>query len=111
VLVLTANECLPLLISLFFTKSLVTALEDVLAASVFRKRQTTAQSSVFDVGYRVLHALWADSTRNRAAEACEGALLMMLTASALESTSHTYSQQRELVLNNFQFYKYKATNV
>jgi hypothetical protein len=38
-------------------------------------------------------------------------LLMMLTASALESTSHTYSQQRELVLNNFQFYKYKATNV
>jgi hypothetical protein len=111
VLVLTANECLPLLISLFFTESFVTALEDVLAATVFRKRQTTAQSSVFDVGYRVLHALWAFSTRNRAAEACEGALLMMLTASALESTSHTYSQQRELVLNNFQFYKYKATNV
>ena len=76
-------------------QTLVTELEDALAASVFRKRQTTAQSSVFDVGYRVLHARWADSTRNRAAEACEGALLMMLTTSALESTSHTYRQQRD----------------
>lgn len=56
VLDLTVNECILLLASMF-VESLVPELEDALAASVFRKRQTAAQSSVFDVGYRVLHAL------------------------------------------------------
>jgi hypothetical protein len=56
VLDLTVNECLLLLASTFVEPS-APELEDVLAASVLRKRQTAAQSSVFDVGYRVLHAL------------------------------------------------------
>jgi len=56
VLDLTVNECL-LLLACAFVKSLAPELEDVFAASVSRKRQTAAQSSVFDVGYRVLHAL------------------------------------------------------
>uniref|UniRef100_A0A0A9EWV5 Uncharacterized protein n=1 Tax=Arundo donax TaxID=35708 RepID=A0A0A9EWV5_ARUDO len=85
------NECLLLLGSTSFANSLVPELEDVLVASVFRKRQTAAQSSILEVGYSVLQARRADSTRNRAAEACEGALLMMLTTSSLVSTSHTPS--------------------
>jgi hypothetical protein len=55
--------------------------------------------SIVDVGYRVLHALWADSTRNLATKAYEGALLMMLIASTLQSTSQTYNKQRDLVVN------------
>jgi hypothetical protein len=112
------NECLLLLDSAspaktwvpeledVFVASVVPELEDVFVASVFRKRHIAAQSSIFDVGYRVLHARRADSTRTRAAEACKGALLTMLTTSALESTSQTYSKQRsQLIIKYRRFQK------
>jgi hypothetical protein len=100
------NECLLLLDSASPAKTWVPEFEDVFVASVFRKRHIAAQSSIFDVGYRVLHARRADSTRTRAAEACKGALLTMLTTSALESTSQTYSKQRsQLIIKYRRFQK------
>ncbi|GER33890.1 serine/threonine-protein kinase N1 [Striga asiatica] len=54
-----------------------------------RNKQTTAQSSVFEVGYLSRHARVAQSTRARAAVPWLGAEATMFTASLLDSTSQT----------------------
>jgi hypothetical protein len=54
---------------------------------VSRKRHTTAQSSILEVGYLYLQARTADSTRNLAAEARAGADAIMSTTSLFDSTS------------------------
>ena len=85
----TVVECWSLLTSTAFAKLLGMELEDLLASSVFRNRQTTAQSSILDVGNRVRQARWADSTRKRAAEARDVARLTIETTSSFDRTSHT----------------------
>lgn len=70
--------------------TLVLRLEKLLDASVLRNRQTTAQSSILEVGYLSLQALTADSTRDRAAEDRAGAEETMSTTSLLDKTSHTW---------------------
>jgi hypothetical protein len=54
-----------------------------------RKRQTTAQSSIFDVGYLRRHERTADSTSNLAAADLVGAAATMSTTSLLDNTSQT----------------------
>jgi hypothetical protein len=93
----TIVECLSTLPSATFAKLLAAELDVLFASCVFRKRQTTAQSSILEVGYLVRQARLADSTRKRAAEAREVALLMMLTTSVFERTSHTYNKKQVTV--------------
>lgn len=54
-----------------------------------KNRQTTAQSSIFDVGNLRRQARTAHSTRAQAAVACDGAEDIMFTTSSLERTSQT----------------------
>lgn len=56
VLDLTVEKSLPLSGSTLVVKPLVPELDDLFVDSVFRNRQTAAQSSTFDVGNRVLQA-------------------------------------------------------
>lgn len=53
-----------------------------------RNRQTTAQSSTFEVGYLLLHDRTADSTRLRAAYARDPHDSTISTTSLFDSTSH-----------------------
>lgn len=70
------------------SSGLVLEADDRLLEFESRKRQTTAQSSILEVGYLYFHALTAVSTRVRAAVVRFGADAIISTTSLFDSTSH-----------------------
>jgi hypothetical protein len=86
-------------------------LEAVDISLELRKRQTTAQSSILEVGYLYLQARTANSTSVFAAEERDGTDPTMSTTSLFESTSQIYNKlkQKKIHVNethNVKFIEY-----